>query len=118
METGFAQRLRELRRQKNLSQIEFAERVGVHKSHIGRYERGESARPAADTLKRMADILGVTTDYLLEGTPEDAAKIRLNDRELLQQFQEVEQLPDEDKDVIKRLIDAFLTKKKLQKLTA
>ncbi|MFP1757134.1 hypothetical protein [Lonsdalea quercina] len=47
---------------------------------------------------------------------DEAAKARFEDRELLRQFQEVEQLPDEDKEVIKKLLDAFLTKKQLQAL--
>jgi len=32
----------------------------------------------------------------------------------LRQFQEVEHLPEEDKAVVKKLLDAFLTKKQLQ----
>ncbi|MFP1751069.1 hypothetical protein [Lonsdalea quercina] len=47
---------------------------------------------------------------------DEAAKARFEDRELLRQFQEVELLPDEDKEVIKKLLDAFLTKKRLQVL--
>ncbi|KML65702.1 hypothetical protein [Pectobacterium peruviense] len=73
-------------------------------------------RPGGDTLKRLADALDVTGDYLLEGARDEAAKARFEDRELLRQFQEVEQLPDEDKEVIKKLLDAFLTKKQLQAL--
>jgi len=42
----------------------------------------------------------------------------LEDRELLRQFQEVETLPDDDKAVVKKLLDAFLTKKQIQKLAA
>ena len=83
----------------------------------GRYERGVS-RPAADTLKRLADALGVSGDYLLEGAVEEAARAGFEDRELLQQFQEIEKLPEEDKAVVKRFLDAFLTKKQLQKLAA
>jgi len=114
---GFAERLRELRKQKGLSQSELGERVEVHYTHIGRYERGVS-RPAADTLKRLADALGVSGDYLLEGAVEEAARARFEDRELLQQFQEIEKLPEEDKVVVKRFLDAFLTKKQLQELAA
>lgn len=114
---GFAERLRELRKQKGLSQTELGERVEVHYTHIGRYERGVS-RPAADTLKRLADALGVSGDYLLEGAVEEAARARFEDRELLQQFQEIEKLPEEDKAVVKRFLDAFLTKKQLQELAA
>jgi transcriptional regulator with XRE-family HTH domain len=114
---GFAERLRELRKQKGLSQTELGERVEIHYTHIGRYERGVS-RPAADTLKRLADALGVSGDYLLEGAVEEAARARFEDRELLQQFQEIEKLPEEDKAVVKRFLDAFLTKKQLQELAA
>jgi len=112
---GFAQRLRELRKNKNLSQTELGQLAGLHYTHIGRFERGTS-RPSGDTLKRLADALGVTSDYLLDGAATEAAKARFEDRELLKQFQEVEQLPDEDKNVVKKLLDAFLTKKQLQAL--
>lgn len=114
-DTGFAQRLRDLRRQKGLSQSELGKLANLHYTHIGRFERGTS-RPGGDTLKRLADALDVTGDYLLEGATDEAAKARFEDRELLRQFQEVEQLPDEDKEVIKKLLDAFLTKKQLQAL--
>lgn len=112
---GFATRLRDLRKQKNLSQTEMGLRAGLHYTHIGRFERGAS-RPSGDTLKRLSDALGVTSDYLLEGSTDEAAKAKFEDRELLQQFQEVERLPEEDKHVIKKLLDAFLTKKHLQAL--
>lgn len=112
---GFAERLRTLRKQKNLSQTELGQLAGLHYTHIGRFERGAS-RPSGDTLKRLADALGVSSDYLLEGASDEAAKARFEDRELLWQFQEVERLPEEDKLVIKKLLDAFLTKKQLQAL--
>ena len=112
---GFAKRLRDLRKQKNLSQTELGQLAELHYTHIGRFERGAS-RPSGDTLKRLADALGVTSDYLLDGANDEAAKARFADRELLKQFQEVEQLPDEDKNVVKKLLDAFLTKKHLQAL--
>ncbi len=40
----------------------------------------------------------------------------LTDKELLNQFKEVEAMPDNDKNVIKELIDAFITKRKLRQL--
>ena len=61
---------------------------------------------------------GVSTDYLLQGAKEEAAMARFEDRTLLRQFQEVEDLPDEDKVVIKKLLDAFLTKKQVPKRAA
>lgn len=112
---GFPERLRQLRKQKDLSQTELGELVDLHYTHIGRYERG-SSKPSAAALGRLADALGVSTDYLMEGTTDEAAKARFEDRELLRQFQEVESLPDDDKLVVKKLLDAFLTKKQIQRL--
>jgi transcriptional regulator with XRE-family HTH domain len=117
MQEGFAERLKQLRQQRKLSQMELAERVGLHYNHIGRYERGVS-RPAADALKRLADALSVSTDYLIDGTTAQAAKASFEDRELPRQFQEVEKLPDEDKLVIKELLDAFLVKNRIGQMVA
>ena len=114
---GFAQRLRELRKGRNLSQTELGNLVGVHYTHIGRYERG-MCHPTADALKRLADVLGVTGDYLLDGAEDQVAKARLDDRELLRQFSEVARLPDEDKVVIKKLIEAFLVKRQIASLAS
>jgi transcriptional regulator with XRE-family HTH domain len=112
---GFAERLRNLRKQKDLSQSELGLRAGLHYTHIGRFERGAS-RPSGDTLKRLADALDVTSDYLLEGAADEAARAKFADRELLKQFQEVEHLNDDDKHIVKTLLDAFLTKRQLQTL--
>ena len=117
MDNGFAQRLHRLRKDKKLSQAELGERVGLHYQHIGRYERGLVPPPAA-ALERLASALEVSVEYLVGGTSERSPERKLEDLELLKQFQEVERLPEEDKTVIKRLVDAFLTKRKLQELVA
>ena len=111
-DSGFAERLRSLRKQRNLSQTELGELAELHYTHIGRYERG-SSRPAADALNRLAQALNVSGDYLLEGSNDQAAVARFEDRELLERFQEIQQLNDEDKHVVKVFLDAFLAKKKI-----
>lgn len=55
-------------------------------------------------------------DRLLNGATLDMASSQLPDKELLNQFKSVEQLSAEEKKVIKILIDAFLTKRQIQKL--
>jgi transcriptional regulator with XRE-family HTH domain len=111
----FPLRLRQLRKQKGITQTEIAKLAGVHETHIGRYERGMS-RPSAHVVKRLADALGVSADYLIEGSTEDAAKAKFEDRELLRQFQEVQTLPEEDKVLVKRFLNAFLVKKKIEEM--
>jgi hypothetical protein len=45
---------------------------------------------------------------------DEKVKASLKDAELLQQFKAVEQFSDDDKTVVKKLIDAFIVKKQLQ----
>jgi transcriptional regulator with XRE-family HTH domain len=112
-ETDFAKRLRQLRDQRGLSQTELGQLVNIHYTHIGRYEAGRSI-PTAETLKALANALGVTADYIMDGATTDMASARLTDRELIQRFQDVERLPEEDKAVVKKLLDAFLAMHQLK----
>ena len=114
-QTTFAERLATLRKQRNLSQTKLGELIGVHYTHISRYERGIS-HPSMDTLQRLAEVLEVTGDFLLNGALQETAKSQFEDRELLRQFQEVETLPEADKLVVKALLDAFLFKKRVQEM--
>ena len=60
----FSDRLKALRNSKGLSQADFAKQVGVSKSSINMYERGER-EPNFETLEAIADYFNVDLDYLL-----------------------------------------------------
>ncbi len=112
---GFAQRLKKARTDKGLSQTDLAKLVGIHYTQIGRYEK-KGAQPSADILSKLANSLGVSSDFLTNGTSDDLAENSLTDKELLNQFKAIEKMPEQDKDVVKTLIDAFITKGKLKQL--
>ena len=57
-----------LRRQQSMSQAELAEALRISPSAVGMYEQGRR-EPAAEVLVAMAQIFGVTVDYLLTGSP-------------------------------------------------
>ncbi len=57
-------RLRELRKEKGLTQIELAKLLNVSDRSVGFYETGERD-PDTDTLKNLADFFSVSIDYLL-----------------------------------------------------
>ncbi|WP_173645770.1 helix-turn-helix domain-containing protein [Leptospira interrogans] len=111
----FPTKLKELRIQKGFSQENLAKMVGLHKNHIGRYERGDS-QPTADKIRKLADALGVTGDVLLGSTTQDQAKIQIGDRDLLNLFSEVEKLSSEDKEKVSDFLDAFLMKRKMKQM--
>jgi transcriptional regulator with XRE-family HTH domain len=111
--TGFAERLRDLRQQRAMTQQDLAKAAKIHYTHICRYEVGKSM-PAADTLRRLADALGTTVDFLMDGAAQETAKTRLTDKALLQRFQDVERLPEAQKATIMELMDAFLAMHQLK----
>ena len=63
----FAKVLRLLRNEKGLSQQELADALGISKSAINMYERGER-QPNFETLELIADYFNVDVDYILGRT--------------------------------------------------
>ena len=108
-------RILSLRKQKNWSQSDLANAIGISYAQIGRYET-KGAQPSAEVLRKIADALNTTTDYLMYGDTDEKAMSSLSDAELLQQFKAVDSMDNEDKMIIKKLIDAFITKSKLKQL--
>ena len=64
MESKFAKRLRELRKEKGLSQVELGEHLGYGYTAISSYETGRN-EPSYNDLLRICSILDVSADYIL-----------------------------------------------------
>jgi transcriptional regulator with XRE-family HTH domain len=82
---------------------------------LSRYEI-KGSQPPAEVLNKLADALDTTVDFLINGDTNEKAKSTLKDAELLQQFKAVEQLNDDDRSVIKKVISAFITQSKLRQI--
>ncbi len=77
------ERIKQLRLAQRLSQVELAERLSVTKQTISNWENN-NIQPSIDFLVRLADVFGVSTDYLLgretipristENLPEDVVQ--------------------------------------------
>lgn len=61
---SFNERLKEIRIKKGLTQEEFAKLLNISSSAISLYESG-SREPSLATLVNIANVLDVSTDYLL-----------------------------------------------------
>ena len=58
------ERLKELRNEKHISQVELAKQTGLSKSAIARWELGLT-EPTATALTKLSEYYGVTVDFLL-----------------------------------------------------
>ena len=60
-------RIKQLRLERGINQKELGDAVGVSKQSVSNWENG-NIMPSVDLLIRLADIFGVSTDYLLGRT--------------------------------------------------
>ena len=60
----FEEKLMDLRKKNGMSQEELADRLGVSRQAISRWELG-STLPDAPNLLKLSDLFGVSIDYLL-----------------------------------------------------
>lgn len=64
METKIAERVREIRLEKKLTQIEFGKLLAVSQDTVSLWENGKSL-PTADYIILICHKFGVSADYLL-----------------------------------------------------
>ncbi len=112
----FGDKLRKLRRDKKLSQVELAERVGMNANHLSRLERGV-VLPSAEILRRLAQVLEASIDYLLSEDDSDVplAEVRVENKAVAERVRLIEELDSEDQEAVFRVIDSMLTKKKMRR---
>ncbi len=96
----FGIRLKELRKEKNLTQKQLATRIGVKNSIISFYEMGDR-NPTPEIIIELAKVFHVTTDYLMGVEKEETVS--------------VSGLNDHDKQIIRSLIDTLRDKNEIIK---
>ena len=69
MEDTLGTRIRALRQHYRIPVAELARRVGITRQHLYLIEKDIQQDPGVQTILRIATLLGVSTDYLLKGTP-------------------------------------------------
>ncbi len=100
---GFPKNLTILRKNKGLTQQLMADKLGIHVSQLKRYEKGTS-QPTLDVFRKIVLALNVNADNLLfeeKRGPED---------DLRYHFEAVSKLDQDEKKVIKELIEGILLK--------
>lgn len=62
----YGDRLKKLRESKKISQQQLAEKLNINRSTYARYELNQT-QPDYETLQKIANFYGVSTDYILTG---------------------------------------------------
>lgn len=97
----FKKRLKSAREMRQMSQSDLAAKAKLPQTSIAHFESEKSTRkPSFDTLRRLANALEVTTDYLLG---------RVDNPELAQEadplFRDAHKLSDQDRELAKGFLE-------------
>jgi len=101
-ELSIGNRIVILRKQKNWSQVELAKQINASREIISRYERNES-QPSIDMILKMANVFGVTVDFLL-GQSESASF----DKDTVDRINDIQKLDNGTKNILFNVIDTYI----------
>ena len=96
-------KIKELRRGKNLTLEQLAQATDSSKSYMWEIENKDVARPSAEKLERIAEVLDVTSAYLI-----DASQVEPTDDVADTAFyRKYQKLEAPDKARLQRILDAL-----------
>jgi transcriptional regulator with XRE-family HTH domain len=100
-------RIRLLRQQQGLTQVELADRLDMTQSNLSAIERGTRG-VTVHQIVRVAKALRASTDEILltEKAPQST---RRTNKRLLKRLHQLEELPDRDQRLVLRLLEGLLT---------
>lgn len=107
----FQTRLVQIRKAKNLTQQALADSMGIHVNQIKRYEGGNS-EPTLFALIRLARALHVSLDDLVFDESE-----RGPSNELALQFEAVSRMSEDERHVVKTLLDGMILQHEARRWT-
>jgi len=105
----FKDRLKAARELRKMKQSEVAERAKLPPSSIAHFEAG-ARKPSFDTLRRLANALEVTTDYLL-GRVDDPGLAEAGDP----LYRDMGKLTDRDREIAKEFLEMLAKKAEAKK---
>ena len=104
----FSERLKKLRKQAQLTQVDVAEKLGISQPAYASWERGIK-KPTQENLVKIAQILNVSVDYLVGNL--DNTEDELDNIELLFSMNS-KGLTDEEKEIFKKELIEFMEERK------
>lgn len=104
----FSERLKKLRKDTGLTQVDVASKLGISQQAYASWERGMK-KPTQENLVKIAQILNASVDYLLGNSEEKSDE--LDNIELLFRMNS-KGLTDEEKKVFKKELIEFMEERK------
>jgi transcriptional regulator with XRE-family HTH domain len=113
----FGQNLAQIRKLRNLTQLQLANLLDVHQRLISRWERNEG-RPNFDCTLKLSKVLEISTDQLLKGKDANNSvnTFEINNMALKNLCKKVDQLSHDDQEVVCKVMDSMVRNHEFKKL--
>ncbi|MBN8224016.1 MULTISPECIES: helix-turn-helix transcriptional regulator [Lysobacteraceae] len=103
MATRLGEKIRQLRKEQQMTLDALALAAGMSKSYLWELENKESPRPSAEKLDALAKILGRPVSYFLDSEEEVPEEEHLNEAF----FRNYKDLEKEDRERIRMIVESF-----------
>jgi len=107
--TGFGARVRELRRQKGITQVELAHRLGITQRGVSYYEN-ETDNPSMEVIDKIAAALSIRKSLLIDYNDQPLEEVPKAIRSLQQRLKVIPMLPPEGQKYLAETIDMLADK--------
>jgi len=105
--------IKSIREEKGLTQQQIAELVNMHRSNYSRVEAGDRDL-SLDAVNKIASYFGMTIDELVNFDGNIPDEVTIEDKSLMEQVKLIAELEPEEKNMVFKMVDTFLTKKKFK----
>jgi len=106
----FSERLKNLRKQAHLTQVDVANKLGISQPAYASWERGIK-KPTQENLVKISKVLNVSIDYLVGTSDEGVKEDELDNVELLFRMNS-KGLTEEEKEIFKKELIEFMEERK------
>lgn len=109
----FNDKIKALRKASNMNQQELADKIHIHVTHLSKMENGHLL-PSIDIVQRLMKVFAVSADNLLNDR--ENSVVELQNHELNEQLMLINQLDEDEKNALVKIINSMLTKKRMKDL--
>lgn len=106
----FGKRMAALRKERGLTQVQLADKLGITVKAVDYYER-RAKNPSIEFIKRAANVLGVrAVDLVDDDAPAKSRSKPGPPSQLEARIEKLRKLPKSQQDVVLKMIDGLLTR--------
>ena len=105
--------IKKIREEKGLTQQSIADLIAMHRSNYSRVETGDRDL-SIDAIGKIAQYFNMTIDQLVNFDGDIPHEVTIEDKTFLEQVKLIQELEPEEKTMVFKMVDTFLTQKKFK----